>query len=64
LTTPIGARVTVYGAAGGAASPEQNGSTVSLIRHVKEGIIQQRYGIAWDETRKRIASWHRSQGLE
>ncbi len=29
-----------------------------------EGIIQERYGIAWDETRKQIDSWYRSQGLE
>jgi uncharacterized protein YjbJ (UPF0337 family) len=29
-----------------------------------EGIIQERYGIAKDETRKQIDSWYRSQGLE
>ena len=29
-----------------------------------EGIIEERYGIARDETRKQIDSWYRSQGLE
>ncbi len=29
-----------------------------------EGIIQERYGIAKDETRQQIDSWYRSQGLQ
>jgi uncharacterized protein YjbJ (UPF0337 family) len=36
-----------------------NGSQEKL-----EGIIQERYGIARDETRKQIDSWYSNQGLQ
>jgi uncharacterized protein YjbJ (UPF0337 family) len=33
-------------------------------REKLEGIIQERYGIAKDETRKQIDSWYSNQGLQ
>jgi len=33
-------------------------------REKLEGLIQERYGIARDETRKQVDAWYRSQGWE
>jgi uncharacterized protein YjbJ (UPF0337 family) len=33
-------------------------------REKLEGIIQERYGIARDETRKQIDTWYQNQGLQ